>query len=215
MTAILSRAVMSLAERCFGQSRSEWAQAMQAEFEVAVAAGKPLGFATGCLAAAWGEMPNHAEGRQVLANYLLALVVLIPMAVLPPALAFGLSSALAAAESSDGLLLAGASQENPVLAWPQLGAAPSLVALWLLLGLAHLLLAWRLVERDWARAIKVGALIGATLATLFMFTAALALDLAFVTLTITAIAVELSAVAAAVRWQIRRFPHVSLETAAR
>lgn len=214
MTAILSRAVMLLAVRCFGESRREWAQAMQAEFEIAVAAGKPLGFATGCLVAAWGEMPRHAEGRQVLANYFLALVVLIPMAVLPVALAFGLSSALAPAEPSDGLLLAGASQKNPVLAWPQLGAAPSLVTLWLLLGVAHLVLAWRLVEHDWARAIKVGALIGATLATLFMMMAALALDLTFVTLTTMAIAVELSAIAAAVRWQMRCLPHGSPEMAA-
>jgi hypothetical protein len=215
MTAILARAVMSLAVRCFGESRRDWAKAMQAEFELAVSAGKPLGFASGCLAAAWGEMPRHPEGRQALANYVLALVVLIPMAVLPVAFAFGLSSALAPAEPSVGLLLAGASQENPVLAWPQLGAAPSLMTLWLLLGVAHLALAWRVVEQDWARAIKVGALIAATLATLLIVMAALALDLTFVTLTITAIAVELSAVAAAVRWQMRRLSHDSLEMAAR
>lgn len=215
MTTILSRAVMVLAVRCFGRSRREWAEAMQAEFEVALAAGNPLGFATGCLAAAWSEMPRHAEGRQVLANYLFALVVLIPMAVVPVALVFGLSSGLAQADPSSGLLLAGASHENPVLAWPQLGAAPGLVTLWLLLGVAHLVLAWRLVEQDWARAIKVGALIVATLATLLIVMAALALDLTFVTLTIAAMALELSAVAAAVRAQMRSFAQASPEMAAR
>ena len=72
MTAALSRAVMSLAICCLGESRREWALAMQAEFEAATAEGEAFAFATGCLIAAWCEMPKHAEGRLVLANYALA-----------------------------------------------------------------------------------------------------------------------------------------------
>src|ERR1700712_3452057 len=79
MTAVAARAVMSLATCCLGEDRREWALAMQGEFEVAAEKGEPLAFAAGCLIAAWGEMPKHEEGRLVLANYTLALGLLIPM----------------------------------------------------------------------------------------------------------------------------------------
>ena len=205
MTAVVSRAVMSLALRCMGGSRREWALAMRAEFDEAIADGKPLAFATGCLIAAWRQMPGDAEGRDVLANYALALGLLIPMAVLQFGLALGFSSVLVGGEASHGVLLPGVSQ-NPMLAWSQVSAAPSLLGLWFLLGLGHLRLAWVLVERDWVRVVKVGAFIGATLATLALVMGVLALDLTFVTLQAAAMAIEVRALVAAARRQARLFP---------
>lgn len=213
MTAVVSRAVMSLALRCMGESRREWALAMRAEFDEAIADGRPLAFAAGCLIAAWREMPGDAEGRDVLANYALALGLLIPMAVLQFGLALGFSSVLIGGEASHGALLPGVSH-NPMLAWSQVSAAPSLLGLWLLLGLGHLHLAWVLVERDWARVIKVGAFIGATLATLTLVMAALALDLTFVTLQAVAIAIEVRALVAAARRQSRLYQDDALAVAA-
>jgi hypothetical protein len=209
MTAAVARAVMSLARSCLGESRREWALAMQAEFEIARAEGEPLAFATGCLIAALGEMPKLAEGRLVLANYALALGVLIPMGVVQFALVFGFSS-LFEGEAFSGVLLAGATQ-NPVLASSQSGAAPSLLALWLMLGVGHFRLAWVLVDRDWARVVKVSALIGATLGTLLMVMAALLLDLTFVMLQAAAMAIELTALVAVARRHVRLHPSAALE----
>ena len=45
MTAPVSRAVMSLAICCMGESRREWALAMQAEFEAAIGKGERFAFA--------------------------------------------------------------------------------------------------------------------------------------------------------------------------
>ena len=53
MTAAISRAVMALAICCLGESRREWGLAMQAEFDEALADGKPFAFAIGCLLAAF------------------------------------------------------------------------------------------------------------------------------------------------------------------
>jgi hypothetical protein len=184
---------MEVAFRCLGASRREWALAMRAEFDVAVADGRPFAFAGGCLVAAWREMPNHAEGRLVLSNYALALGVVIPLAVLQFGLALGISSAFAAGFSAGGApggaVLVGGSQ-NLLLAPSQLDAAPGLAGLWFLIGLGHLRLAWVLVERDWGRVANAGALIGAALTTLSLFTTALALDATFVVLQGAAIAIE-------------------------
>jgi len=212
MTAALSRAVMSLAICCLGESRREWALAMQAEFEAATAEGEAFAFATGCLIAAWCEMPKHAEGRLVLVNYALALGVLIPMGVLQFALVFGFSS-LFEGETFNGVVLAGATQ-NPVLASSQLGAAPSLLALWLMLGVGHLRLAWVLVDRDWARVVKVSALIGATMVTLLIVMGVLLLDVTFLVSQIPALAIELAGLLAAERWHARIFPNAAPEMTA-
>ena len=222
MTAALSRAVMSLAICCLGESRREWALAMRAEFEVATAEGKPLAFATGCLVAAWREMRNHAEGRFVLANYALALGLLIPMAVLQFAVALGSSSVFIGGVAFSGATLGGTAQ-SPALPLLQFCGAPCLLVLWLWLGIAHLRLAWVLVDRDWTRVVKVSALIGATVATLFILTVwALVLDVtlvmlqaaALVMLQAAAMAIELTAVIAVARRHARLFSGAAPEMAA-
>jgi hypothetical protein len=194
---------MAVAIRALGRSRREWALAMRAEFEVAVAEGRPFAFALGCLTAAWREMPSHAEGRLVLSNYALALGVLIPMAVLQFALALDLAS-FAGAEPGGGLP-AGVAL---LLAPSQFDAAPSLLALRLLIGLAHLRLAWVLVEQDWGRVAKTGALIGAAMASFFLFTGALGLDLTFLAAQAAAMAIELAVIMAAARRHERLFTPV-------
>jgi hypothetical protein len=212
MKAPVSRALMVIALRCLGGSRREWALAMRAEFDVALADGKSFAFAAGCLVAAWREMPNHAEGRLVLSTYALALGVLIPMAALQFALAFGFSLAFAGREAFNGLLLFGWSQ-NPLLGPSQIDAAPSLLAVCLLIGVAHLRLAWVLVELDWARVAKVGALIGAALMTLFIFMAALFVGLTLVVLQTAAVVIEFTALIAVARRHARLFPGTVREIA--
>ncbi len=214
MTAAVARAVMALASCCLGESRREWARAMQAEFDAAIAAGKPLAFATGCLIAAWREMPRQAEGRLVVATYALALGVLIPMAVFQFARAFGYSYAFAEGGRPGFALLAGATQ-NPYFAWSQFSAVPGLLVLWLLLGMGHLRLAWALVDRDWLCVVKVGALIGATIVTLFIFMAVLLLDVTTLISQAAALAIELTAILAAARWHARLCPNAAPEMPAR
>jgi len=223
MTAAVSRAVMSLAICSLGESRREWALAMRAEFDEALAEGKPLAFAAGCLVAAWREMPNHAEGRLVLANYTLALGLLIPMAVLQFAVALGSSWVFIGGLAFSGATLGGTVQ-SPALPLLLFCGAPGLLALWPLLGIAHLRLAWVLVDRDWTRVVKVSALIGATLATLFVLTVgALVLDAtlvmmqaaALVMLQAAAMAIELTAVIAVARRHARLFPDAAPEMPAR
>lgn len=174
MTRVLSRALMTLATGGLGESRRDWALAMESEFEIAVEEGAPLTFAAGCLAAAWREVPHRAEGRLAIANYALALGLLLPMAIL----LFGEVAVLPALLTGTvhGLPPMGENVSAYVV-WARLSAAPVMLVLWLSLGLAHLGLAWTLVERDWSRVVKVGALIGAILLTLVFLMAVLFIDL--------------------------------------
>ena len=200
MTQAAAKAVMTLATSCLGENRREWAFAMEGEFEAAIEDGKPLAFATGCLIAAWREMPKQAEGRLVLANYALALGLLIPMAVLQFMQAVGVPLTIG-------------DKQNPYLAWSQLTAAPILLILWLLLGIGHLRLAWVLVERDWSGVMRVGALIGAAMVTLFLFMGVLFLDIDALLSQVAALAFELTAILATARGQARLLSSATIEVA--
>jgi hypothetical protein len=204
MKAGVSRALMSLATYSLGESRREWAFAMQAEYEAADEAGAPLAFAAGCLIAAWCEMPNREEGRLALANHALALGLLIPVACLQFACAIGLFT-------GHGGLLAFGGSPDPYLAGPQLGAIPALIILWLVLGVGHLRLAWVLVERDWPSVVKVGALMAAATVTLFGFMGVLFLDATPLLRQAAVLAIEFMAVLAAARWHARLFPNAAPE----
>lgn len=143
MRAPVATALMILAARCLGKTRHQWALAMQIEFEAAAAEGKQLPFAIGCLFAACRELPAHQEGRLSLANHALALGFLLPMA----AVQFLYAGGLPYSAEVHGMLDPAGSQ-NPYLAGAQLAAVPSLLFLWLMLGAAHLRLAWAVLERD-------------------------------------------------------------------
>ena len=188
MKAAVARSLMTLATCCLGNSRREWAQAMQAEFVEAGAAGRQLGFAAGCLIAAWREMPRHAEGRLILADHVLALGLLLPAAFLQFACAIGLTG------GPGGIygMLALVGGNEPYLVNAQAGAVPILLVLWLLLGTTHLRLAWALLDRDRGCIVQAGSLIAAAAITLVMMVAVLQLRGAYLGPVIGTMIVELA-----------------------
>ena len=202
MTAAAARTVMSLAACCLGESRREWALAMQAEFETAIEDGRPLLFATGCLLAAWREMPAHEQGRFVLVNHALALGVLIPVAVLQ----FECLAGLPFLSLGRGGLRAMLTPSSVYLAGAYHSAIGPAVALWLLLGAGHLRLAWLVLERKWADVVRIGALTLAASATFVIFAVVLFLDDAGIAAQAVLLAMELTAIYALARWHDRAFP---------
>jgi hypothetical protein len=201
MIGALSKAMMSLAMGCLGESRREWALAMRGELEVAIEDGASLAFASGCLIVAWREMPRHPEGRFALARYALALGLLVPMAAFQFACAMDFPN-LFGGTGMLGVLDAGTVHE-PYLASAQISAVPVLLLLWLALGVAHLRLAWLLVEQDWTRSFNVGALTAAATVTFLLFAELLCLDSAPLMLQAGMLGIELLAVVAAARWHTR------------
>lgn len=205
MTALVSRAIMAVAMCCLDESRREWSAAMRAEFETAVAEGKPLRFAVGCLAAAWREMVTREEGRFTLTNYALALGLMMPMAAVQIGCAlFGFPYLYPGEEGLPGALLEGAAHETLIRGLYQ-AAVPSLALLLLLLGVGHLLIAWAMLERDWARVIRIGTLTLAAAATLIIFLGVFFLDPSQALLQAAVLAIELATVWMVARWHAQLF----------
>jgi hypothetical protein len=86
-----------------------------------------------------------------------------------------------------------------------------LLIIWLLLGMAHLYLAWMLVEGDWPRVVKCGTLIGAAMITLSLFMGVLLLDFSPLRAQVAELAIELAAVVLISRWHIRVYSNASPE----
>ncbi|HVJ03406.1 MAG TPA: hypothetical protein VM662_14585 [Sphingomonas sp.] len=215
MSGVLARAVMALAVCCMGESRREWALAMQVEFEAAAAEGRPLRFAFGCLAAAWREMLTREEGRFVLTNYAMVLGLMLPMAALQIGCALlGLPYLYAGQDGLRGALLDGGAQEALLRSVYQ-AAVPSLALLLLLLGIGHLRIAWAMLEGDWSRVKRMGALMLAAAATLVIFMGALFLDGTQALLQTAVLAIELATVAVVARWHAQLFPAALAEDAVR
>jgi hypothetical protein len=202
MTAALARALMSLAISCLGESRREWARAMQGEFGAAIDAGKPLAFAAGCLLAAWREMPRQEEGRFVLANHMLAFGLIVPMAALQFACAADLPFLFPATDSLHGMSAPGSAQ-GLYFSAVYLAAEPALLGLWLLLCMLHLCLAWALLDGDWPRVVRIGSMSAALTATLVIFDGVLLLVDPRTFLQAAALPIELMAVVASARWHAR------------
>jgi hypothetical protein len=213
MTLGFSRAVMTLATCCLGESRRDWALAMEGEFDAATREGRPLAFATGCLITAWREMPKHQDGRLVLASYALALGLLIPMAVFPFACAIGLPQLSAGRGILFGMATAGG-EASPYLTSAQMAAVPALLLLWLLLGVGRLCLAWVLVEGDWSRALNIGALIAAVTVTLYLLMGVLFLDGTPLIPPVVELAIELTVILVAARRDSQLSLNGSAEVAA-
>jgi hypothetical protein len=205
MTAALPRAMMYLAARGFGESRREWALAMEAEFAAALEDGKPFSFAAGCLMAAWRGMPATEEGRFVLVNYALALGLLIPMAALQCMCAAGFPDLFTGPAGLYDMLAADNTQ-GPYWISAHVAAAPSLLTLWSLLGVAHIRLAWAQVECDWPRVMSMGSLMAAATVTLAVFMGVLLLDAKPVFLEAIALVTELTTILCIARWHGRLFP---------
>ena len=212
MKVAVSRALLALASRALGSDRRTWAMAMEAEFEAAVEDRRPFLFALGCLFAAWREIGKHSEGRLIVATYALALGVLIPMAALQFQQAVGFLSSAEGPPFGDPSASDG---PNLYLIWSQNSAIPVLLITWLLLGMAHLFLAWMLVEGDWPRIVKCGTLIGAAMITLSLFMGVLMLDLSSLRAQVAELAIEFVAVVSISRWHARVLADASRDLLAR
>jgi hypothetical protein len=205
MMAALSRAAMALAISCLGDRRRDWALAMEAEFEAASEDGKPLAFASGCLVAAWRELPRHEEGRFIIASHAFAFAVIISTAALlaSSVIAGFPYSYLGQIEVRDMLGAAGGSQ--PLLSEANRPALPSLAALVLLLAASHLRIAWLVLERDWVRVAAMAALISAATVTLIIFTTVVFVHSASALVQAGALGMELTGISALAGWHARSF----------
>ena len=194
MRTPVARAMMTLATACMEEKRREWGLAMQAELEEAIDAGKPLRFAFGCLVAALRRMPVHNEGRFSLTAHAFALGLLIPVAALQIGLAlFGFPHALA----RGSILTSG---QNALLAGTYHATIPLLVLLMLALAIGHLGMAWLLLNRDWPRVVKAGALTLSTTIAIETFMAVLNLDISQALLQGAILMVELAVLAGLASW---------------
>jgi hypothetical protein len=208
MIVAVSRAVMALAVRSFGDHRREWSLAMQMEFEAASEDGKPLSFAVGCLAAACRELPAHEEGRFAIASHVLALGVIVPVAALMiSSVVAGFPTSYLGHVGTHGLLELG-SAYGPLLNEGNQFAVPSLAILVLLFAALNLRIAWLALDCDWTRLTTVGALSAAATATLVILSAVVFVDPVAPITQVLVLTIELAAASTLMRW------HSQLPTAA-
>jgi len=190
--SFFARAVMAVAMCCLGESRRDWAAAMRGEFAAAAEDGEALPFAIGCLGAAARELLTREEGRFTLTNYTLALGLMVPMAALQIGCAlFGFPYLYPGQGGLAGALLEGAAHE-PLIRGLYQAAVPALALLLLLLGLAHLRIAWAMLDRDWAQVRRTGSLMLAAMVTLIMFMGVFFIDSSQALLQAAVLAIELA-----------------------
>lgn len=206
MKAPVSRALMALALCSMDESRREWSAAMRAEYEAAAADGKPLRFASGCLVAAWRDMLAREQGRFTLTSYALALGLMIPMAAVQIGCALlGFPYLYPGQEGLSGAVLVGSEHEILLRSIYQ-AAVPALALLLLALGVGHACIAWAMLERDWVRVKRLGALALALATTLILFMTVLFLDSSQALLQVAVLAIELATVWMVARWHAQLFP---------
>lgn len=176
MMTALSRCVMKIAIHCLGDRRREWGRAMQGEFEASIADGKPLSFALGCLWGAWREMPADPDGRFALASYALAVCLILPIAALLAAGAIlGFPYLAFAGDDIVGILsIHGA--PSTLLNDGNRAAASSLSLVVLLLAGTSVLIAWAMLDRDWARVAAIERFMAAATLSLILFVGLLGFD---------------------------------------
>jgi hypothetical protein len=200
MIVAVSRAVMALAVRTFGDHRREWSLAMQVEFEAASEDGKPLWFAVGCLAAACRELPAHEEGRFAIASHVLALGVIVPVAALMiSSILAGFPTSYLGHVGTQGLLELG-STHGPLLNEGNQFAVPSLAILVLLFAALNLRIAWLALDCDWTRLTTVGALGAAATATLVILSSVVFVDPVAAITQVLVLTIELAAASTLMRW---------------
>ncbi len=177
---------------------------MRAEFEIAIAGGRPLSFAVGCLGAALREMPGREEGRFTLSSYALVLGVMIPMAAYSIGCAlFGMPYLYPAQELS-GAMLRGMNQIYHV-------ATPALTLVLIMFGLGHLRIAWAMLEGDWDRVTRLAMLAMAAAVTLVALMSVLFLDIHQVIVQTVILSIELGTVLLVARWHAQLFPPEELD----
>lgn len=204
MIAALSRSLMTLAVRGFGEHRREWAAAMQAEYEVASKDGQALPFAFGCLLSACRQLPQHEEGRFTLACHFLVLVAVVPAsALLTSSILAGFPEAYFGIGGIGGLLPA--TEPSPFINEGNRFALPALALLVLLIAALKLWIGWLALDRDWVRLRGAAALAAAATVTLILISALLFLDAVAGLAHLALLAVELTAVMGLARWHSRLF----------
>jgi hypothetical protein len=169
---------------------------MKAELETAIADGAPIGFALGCLVAAWRELPAQSEGRFTLATHAFAIGLIVPVAGL--LLSGGLLGYPYLAFGKVGIsgFLEGNSEQVPLLTVGDWGLAPALTLLVLIEAAGQFLVAWFLLERDWSRVMALARFNAATVTTLLIVASLLALPPFSTLLPSAALIAELLAVLA-------------------
>jgi hypothetical protein len=206
MTENLARAIITLAEACLGDHRREWAQAMHAEFEIAIRDGKPLLFAAGCLVSALREMPMQAEGRFTLTSHAVALALLPLSALLLLGTASGFPFLPSGYTGISGWLSGSGEGFRLLLLTPwNHGFAPVLVPMIWVLAAGHLLMPWFILEKDWTRLGMLARVNSAATVTLLLFTGIVFLDVTFMLLSVVGLAAELLAIWLLYRWQTHIF----------
>lgn len=204
MTTRAAQLVMTLALRCLPRDGSEWGRAMLAEFDMARQDGKPLGFALGCLIAGWRRLPFHDEGRLALMRHILALGLIVPIATFHFGCALSGAKLLLSGHDHYHAMLMEGDVRGHVLADAYLAAAPALTLLLLLLGSAHLAVAWSILDGRWRRAAIIwlgAAVIAAAILGIVVTTIPNAGGRA---IQFAALAIELAAIPLLAAWQKAR-----------
>jgi hypothetical protein len=200
MRARLAQMILTLAAHTLGERNAVWAQAMRAELDTAIDDHGALRFASGCLLAAWRELPRLSDGRLVLASNALAIGLIVPLAALWlwigvlgfPYLAFG--------DIGFWDFLVGRSEQIPMLLVGEWALAPALTLVILLQSAGQLLLAWFLLERNWTRVAAVARFNAATLTSLVIVTGMLGVTGIGILLGIAVLITETLAVLALAWW---------------
>ena len=187
MSAALPRAMMRLATCCLAGQRREWALAMEAEFDAAFQDGRAWPFSLGCLIASWRELPTHIEGRLLIARYVIALGVIIPMAALL------LSAALLGLPEIGSVAAAIDPGQAGLINDGNRAAAPVLTQLTITIGALRLGSAWAMLDRNWTRVAAFERLSVAATITLAVLAGLATLDAACTVLPATVLVVEISA----------------------
>ncbi|WP_037498384.1 hypothetical protein [Sphingomonas jaspsi] len=201
MSERIARALLALASRALGSRHRVWAQAMEAELSAAVDEGRPLGFAIGCLSAAWRELAFMPEGRFALALHLTAVLLIVPMAGVGLWLgAIGFPYLSIGNVGIDGFL-AGQSQQLPTLLVGERAMAPALTLMVMALSVGQFMLALALVDRNWDRVSSIARFNAAALTTLMLVTAILSVAGGLVLVMVAAVAVETMALVALHWWR--------------
>lgn len=196
--------VMTLALRCLPRDGSEWGHAMLAEFDMARRDGRSLGFACGCLVAAWRRLPFHAEGQLALASHVIALGLIVPIATFHLGCAVsGARFTLSGHDPYHAMLMVGG-RHGQALAGAYLAAAPALTMLLLLLGFAHMAVAWSILDRRWRRGAILWLVATITAAAIVAIIATTIPDMGGSAIQFAALAIELAAIPLLSTWQKAR-----------
>ena len=201
MMAGAAELVMTLALHCLPRDGSKWGLAMPAEFDVARHEGRALVFACGCLIAAFRRLPLHAEGQIALVSHALVLGLIVPIATFHLGCALSGARFMVSGHDHYHAMLMASGGNGRILADAYVAATPALTLLLLLLGSAHLAVAWFLLDGQWRRA-KILWLVATIIAALIVHIIATTIPNAGGRgIQFAALAIELAAIPLLARWR--------------